>query len=213
MRSKWCFDGADGAGRSDKTPDFVKSMPVWKALDENTMLAFEMNGEPLPHWNGFPVRLIVPGWTGTYWMKHVISIIGASAKPFTGFWMDPAYRIPTGKFPIVDRSSPRRLTANTPITEIVVNSLITSIRRTAARAVQATRSTLRGIAWDGGYGIRRRGGVRRRRRSPGATPSSGSDLGRFSFRAVELPFRAVRAGQAYGDGEGDQPRGATQTWT
>jgi len=41
------------------------------ALRDETLIAFEMNGEPLPHWNGFPARLVVPGWTGTYWVKHL----------------------------------------------------------------------------------------------------------------------------------------------
>ena len=53
------------------TPGFAKSLPVDKALDENTLIAFEMNGRPLPHWNGAPARLVVPGWTATYWMKHL----------------------------------------------------------------------------------------------------------------------------------------------
>ena len=66
------FNGADGPA-FDKTPDFIKSIPVWKAIDESTLIAYEMNGAPLPHFNGFPARLIVPGWTGTYWMKHLIS--------------------------------------------------------------------------------------------------------------------------------------------
>ena len=61
-----------------------------------------MNGQPLPHFNGFPARIIVPGWTGTYWMKHVIAI-NALTKPEGGFWMNPAYRIPIGKFPLRDR--------------------------------------------------------------------------------------------------------------
>ena len=64
------FNGADGPA-VDKTPDFIKSIPVWKAIDESTIVAYEMNGQPLPHFNGFPARLVVPGWTGTYWMKHV----------------------------------------------------------------------------------------------------------------------------------------------
>ena len=93
------FDGADGPVLN-KTPDFIKSLPVWKALDENTLIAYAMNGAPLPHWNGAPVRLVVPGWTATYWMKHLVSI-EAATKPFAGFWMKSAYRIPTGKFPIV----------------------------------------------------------------------------------------------------------------
>ena len=60
------FDGADHA-LIGQTPDFVKSLPIWRALDENTLLAWDMNGEALPHWNGYPLRLVVPGWTGTYW--------------------------------------------------------------------------------------------------------------------------------------------------
>ena len=67
------FNGADGPA-VDKTPDFIKSIPVWKAIDESTIIAYEMNGQPLPHFNGFPARIVVPGWTGTYWMKHVIAI-------------------------------------------------------------------------------------------------------------------------------------------
>src|SRR6266571_4664835 len=95
------FDGADGPVMPG-TPDFQKSIPVWKALDENTLIAYEMNGEPLPHWNGFPARIVVAGWTGTYWMKHVTSI-SAITKPYDGFWVKAAYRIPRGKFPLVDR--------------------------------------------------------------------------------------------------------------
>src|SRR5205807_7182327 len=53
------LDGADGPV-VDKTPDFVKSIPAWKALDETVLIAYEMNGAPLPHWNGFPARLVLP---------------------------------------------------------------------------------------------------------------------------------------------------------
>ena len=118
------FNGADGP-IVDKTPDFIKSIPVWKAMDENTLVAYEMNGQPLPHFNGFPARIVVPGWTGTYWMKHVTSIT-AVTKPESGFWMNPAYRIPLGKFPLVARFTSQDTLVNTPITEMVVNSLITS---------------------------------------------------------------------------------------
>jgi DMSO/TMAO reductase YedYZ molybdopterin-dependent catalytic subunit len=50
------LDGAD-EGVSDKTPDFVKSLPVWKAIEGTTRVAYEMNGQPLPHWNGFSARI------------------------------------------------------------------------------------------------------------------------------------------------------------
>lgn len=91
------LDGAD-SGVLKRTPDFIKSLPLAKALDENTLIAFEMNGEPLPHWNGFPARLVIPGWTATYWVKH-LTAVNALSKPFGGFWMKTAYRIPTDCFP------------------------------------------------------------------------------------------------------------------
>ena len=118
------FNGADGPA-FDKTPDFIKSIPVWRAVDESTLIAYEMNGAPLPRLNGFPARLVVPGWTGTYWMKHLISLT-ALTKPLGGFWMNPAYRIPVGMFPVVARFVSQENATSTPITEIVVNSLITS---------------------------------------------------------------------------------------
>jgi DMSO/TMAO reductase YedYZ molybdopterin-dependent catalytic subunit len=119
------FDGADN-GTIDKTPDFLKSIPLWKALEETTLIAYEMNGEPLPHWNGFPARLVVPGWTGTYWVKHLTSIAVAT-KPFDGLRMKSAYRIPLGKFPIVARFTSQETAVNTPITEMVVKRELAEI--------------------------------------------------------------------------------------
>ena len=60
-------------GRSTRRRTSSRAFRSWKAIDEDTLIAYEMNGAPLPHFNGFPARIIVPGWTGTYWMKHVIS--------------------------------------------------------------------------------------------------------------------------------------------
>ena len=108
-----------------------------------------MNGAPLPHWNGFPARLVLPGWTGTYWMKHLVSI-NALTKPLGGFWMATAYRIPLGKFPMVARFTSQETAANTPITEMVINSLITSH---ADGATVKPGTPVGGLAWDGGYGI------------------------------------------------------------
>ena len=118
------LNGADGPVL-DGTPDFIKSIPVDKALDDNTLIAYEMNGAPFPHYNGFPIRLVVPGWTATYWMKH-LDTIEAVTKPFAGFWMKSAYRIPNGKFPIVQHFLSQMAAANEPITEMVINSMITA---------------------------------------------------------------------------------------
>jgi len=149
-----------------------------------------MNGQPLPHFNGFPARIIVPGWTGTYWMKHV-NAITALTKPLASFWMNPAYRIPVGKFPVVARFTSQEYAPNTPITEMVVNSLITSHRD--GDKVKRGRLAVSGIAWDGGYGIRTveastDGG------KTWSTAKLGEDLGRFAFRPWTFDLNAKRGG-------------------
>ena len=67
------FKGADQT--DDVSPDFVKSIPLERAMDGEIMLAYAMNGKELPMLNGYPLKLIVPGWFGTYWVKHVNEII------------------------------------------------------------------------------------------------------------------------------------------
>jgi DMSO/TMAO reductase YedYZ molybdopterin-dependent catalytic subunit len=143
------FGGAD-APVMPATPAFVKSLPVERALDENTLVAFEMNGRPLPHWNGAPARLVVPGWVGTYWMKHLTSI-RIEPRAFDGFWMKTAYRVPTGAFPGV-RFTSQETAETTPVTELMVNSLITS-PVSGARLRRNAHVELAGKAWDAGAGI------------------------------------------------------------
>jgi DMSO/TMAO reductase YedYZ molybdopterin-dependent catalytic subunit len=181
------LDGADGPAL-DKTPDFAKSIPVWKAMEETTLVAYEMNGAPLPQFNGFPARLVLPGWTGTYWMKHLVSL-RAVTKPFDGFWMKSAYRIPLGKFPVVARFVSQEAEANTPITEMVVNSLITSHRDGAS--VKVGNIIVSGLAWDGGYGIR----AVEVSTDDGKTwivATLGEDLGRYAFRPWSYVLNALR---------------------
>jgi DMSO/TMAO reductase YedYZ molybdopterin-dependent catalytic subunit len=186
------FDGADGPPMPS-VPDFVKSIPIDRALDENTLIAFEMNGKPLPHWNGFPARLIVPGWTGTYWVKHLTDI-DVRSQPLANFWMNPAYRIPAGKFAGVDRFPTQETAANQPITDIVVNSLVTSLQE-GQRVHRGQVVDIAGIAWDGGRGIRDvevsiDGG------RSWVLAELGKDLGRFSFRPFSRKFRPEAAGSA-----------------
>ena len=172
------MDGADGPPVAE-TPDFVKSLPLWKAMDDNTLLAYEMNGQPLPHFNGAPVRVIAPGWTATYWMKHVTSLRFVD-RPFDGFWMKSAYRVPVGMFPSIDRFVSQETPANTPITEIMVNSLIVSPADGAH--VKAGPVKVSGLAWDGGRGIDRIE-ISTDNGASWKPATLGADLGRFAFRA------------------------------
>lgn len=178
-------------GAVDKTPQFIKSIPVWKAAEDTTLVAYEMNGGPLPHWNGFPARVVVPGWTATYWMKHVTRI-SVVTKPYEGFWMKSAYRIPLGKFPIVARFASQETAANTPITEMVVNSLMTSPVN-GATVTAGGRVMISGVAWDAGYGIHAveisTDGGRN-----WTTATLDEDLGRFAFRAFRYTLAVPAKG-------------------
>ncbi len=184
------FNGADGPPLTT-TPDFVKSLPIAKVMDENTIVALEMNGAPLPHFNGYPARLIAPGWTGTYWMKHLTSIEPVM-KPFDGFWMKAAYRIPTGMFPTVQIFATQQNEMTTPITEMVVNSLITSpVEGARFRIGEAV--TVTGLAWDGGYGIRSVV-VSTDNGASWRDATLGEDSGKYAFRSWTYRFTAPGPG-------------------
>ena len=187
----------------DRTPDFVKSIPVWKAIDENTLIAYEMNGAPLPHWNGFPARIVVPGWTATYWMKQVTSI-SAVTKPFDGFWMKSAYRIPRGKFPVVERFCRQETDGQHADHRDGRQFADHARRRRAAASHRASAFEVKGIAWDGGYGIARGRSVGRRRADRGASAPLGHGLGRYSFRPWTFPVRRRSQGRADADGASDE---------
>jgi sulfite dehydrogenase (cytochrome) subunit A len=183
------LNGADGPVLP-MTPDFLKTLPIDKAMADEVIIATTMNGKPLPHLNGYPARVIVPGWTATYWMKH-ISSIQLSSKPLENYWVKSAYRVPAGMFP-VDHPFPTQDNQTTwPITEIVVNSLIAApIGESRQRG---SGFTIEGVAWDRGHGIRQvevslDGG---RTWKPAAL---GKDLGRFSFRAFSFETGKIEAG-------------------
>jgi hypothetical protein len=141
-----------------------------------------MNGQPLPHWNGFPARLVVPGWTGTYWIKQ-LSSIKAVSSPEKNFWMSTAYRLPRGRFKAAPFGS-QLYAPNEPITTMVVNSLITSLR-SGQQVPRGKPLEVRGIAWDGGAGIAKVE-VSADSGSSWVAAQLGKDLGRYSFREFSL---------------------------
>jgi len=197
--------GAD-SGVLPTTPNFVKSLPLAKALNENTLIAFEMNGEPLPHWNGFPARLIIPGWTATYWIKH-LTALNVISEPFDGFWMKTAYRIPKDRFPGGQFGSQETETTM-PITDIAVNSLITNLED-GQTLPNAKAIEIKGVAWDGGNGIAK---------VEISTDGGGNwqqaalkqDYGRFSWRQWHSVFEPKRPGQYRIMARATSHSGATQ---
>ncbi|HET9643656.1 MAG TPA: molybdopterin-dependent oxidoreductase [Burkholderiaceae bacterium] len=163
--------------------DFVKSLDMSHAMDGEVMIAWRMNGTDLPMLNGFPVRLVVPGYYGTYWVKH-LSEIEIIDHVYEGFWMKPAYRIPDNDCACIEPGTTPAATR--PIGRFTVRSFITSLRD-GARVRAGQPLQVRGIAFDGGQGIREvaystDGGQSWR----GAT--LGEDLGRYSFREFSFGF-------------------------
>ncbi len=182
------FDGLDRPVTAG-TPDYIKAISIDHALDGEVIVAYQMNGVELPMLNGYPLRLVVPGYYGTYWVKH-LSEITVVDEAYTGFWVGTAYRIPDTVGACVEPGSAAKTTV--PISRFNVRSFITSLKDgDVLRAGSEER--LKGIAFDGGAGIREvlvssDGG----RNWMAAT--LGADLGRYSFREWHLPLSFGRRG-------------------
>jgi sulfite oxidase len=136
------FIGGD-APPSPKTPAFIRSIPLDRALEPNTLLALRMNGEPLPPLHGGPVRLAVPGWAGNNWIKWVRKLIVAREEA-PGFYMQTAYRLPMKPLPAGVTLKPEDLA---PVNWLNVKSLITHPHANAVLA--QARHEVRGVAWTG----------------------------------------------------------------
>jgi sulfite dehydrogenase (cytochrome) subunit A len=177
------FEGLDGPVLPTGQ-DFAKSLAVDHATDGEVMLAWAMNGEPLPFLNGFPLRLVVPGWFGTYWVKH-LERITVLDRPFDGHFMTKTYRMPDNDCGCVEPGTKAEKTV--PITRLRARSFITSV--TDGAEVAAGRQELAGFAFDGGAGIRRVM-VSADEGASWVEAQLGTDRGRYAFRgwraAVEL---------------------------
>jgi sulfite dehydrogenase len=176
------FGGMDGPVL-DSTPDFAKALDIDHARDGEVMLAYSMNGQDLPFLNGFPLRLVVPGYYGTYWVKH-LNEINVVDNVFDGFWMKTAYRIPDNDCHCVEPGTASKATI--PINRFNVRSFITNFADGAK--VKTGSVDLKGIAFDGGSGIKdvavsTDGGIN------WDTAKLGKDLGKFSFREWGLTVR------------------------
>jgi DMSO/TMAO reductase YedYZ molybdopterin-dependent catalytic subunit len=201
------FNGMDGPVM-DTTPDFVKALDLDHAMDGEVMLAYGMNGEDLPVLNGFPLRLIVPGYYGTYWVKHLNEITVIDTV-FDGFWMKTAYRIPDTPCGCVEPGTAPKATI--PINRFTVRSFITNV--TDGAKLKPGTTMLKGIAFDGGKGIKEvavsvDGG------NNWMPARLGKDLGKYSFREWKLPVKLsagshelrVRATNNVGDTQPNEPR-------
>jgi len=203
------FDGLDKPA-FPTVPDFIKSLDVTRIMeDPDVIVAYQMNGQPLPMLNGFPARLVVPGWYATYWVKN-LSEIEVIDHVFEKFWMKPAYRIPDTPCGCVEPGTAPARTV--PITRLTVRSFI-AVPAGGARVPVGQPVSVKGIAFDGGYGIAEvqlsTDGGTIRHRGP-----LGPALGRYSFRERSvhwIPRSAgnhsliVRAFNGIGESQGTKP--------
>jgi DMSO/TMAO reductase YedYZ molybdopterin-dependent catalytic subunit len=160
-----------------RTPRYEKSLPIDRARDGEVMIAYEMNGAPLPMLNGFPIRLVVPGWYSTYWVKSLSSITVLD-QPLKTFWMDTAYRIPDN--PRAEETPQELSKVTVPITKMSVHSIF--VKPTADEKVRAGQSyALEGVANDGGSGIKQVE-VSTDDGKSWSKATLGNDLGKYSWR-------------------------------
>jgi DMSO/TMAO reductase YedYZ molybdopterin-dependent catalytic subunit len=170
-------------------PDFMKSLDIDHARDGEVMLAYAMNGEQFPLLNGFPLRLIVPGWYSTYWVK-MLNDIEVLDQPDTNYWMKTAYTIPDTPHASVKPGETGF--KSVPISRMVPRSFITNIK--AGDTLRAGAATLvRGIAFGGDTGVARvdfssDGG------KSWQQAQLGSDEGKYSFRQWQIQLAVPARG-------------------
>lgn len=133
-------EGADsGAVDDGRVVPFVRSLPLQKAMQPDTLLAWSLNGAPLPPEHGYPLRVLVPGWYGVASVKW-LTRLEAVARPFSGHFQTDRY---------VYRGHPARA-QDAPVTQMEVRALLTRATPAADGAVD-----LAGIAWSGAAAIAR----------------------------------------------------------
>ncbi len=123
-------------------PLFTRSIPLEKALHPDTILAYEMNGRPLPLLHGAPLRVITPGWMADSCMKWLTEVT-VQAEESKGYYMQVAYRVPTQ--PVESGTTPN--VSSTPVEAMVVKSLIAAPQE--GEAVKSGPVTIQGMAWSG----------------------------------------------------------------
>jgi DMSO/TMAO reductase YedYZ molybdopterin-dependent catalytic subunit len=174
----------------DEAPQFMKSLDIDHARDGEVMIAYAMNGEPLPLVNGFPLRLIVPGWYSTYWLK-MLSDIEVLDQPDTNYWMKTAYTIPDT--PHANVTPGQTGVKMIPINRMDPRSFVTNL--VSGATVPAGGPTpLRGIAFGGDSGVARIDVSIDGGRNWEAT-QLGPDQGQYGFRQWSARIQPPAAGK------------------
>lgn len=143
------FNGMD-QGPLPTIPDFVKSLSASHCMDGEVMVAYQMNDADIPMLNGYPLKLVVPGWYATYWVG-MLNEIRVYPDTFQGFWMKKAYQVP--KDVSNGNESPDSLATKTvPISKMDVRSVFVTPEPDSV-LTKGKEYEIQGLAFDGGDGI------------------------------------------------------------
>jgi DMSO/TMAO reductase YedYZ molybdopterin-dependent catalytic subunit len=200
--------GPQGLGSNE----FKKSLDLSDSVIDQALVAYSMNGAPLPMLNGFPVRVIVPGYFATYWVK-ALTWIRVLDKPDENFWMKSGYRVPdTPRGNTTPADVKAGSVKTVPISRMPVRSFLISPDGASKLPIRFPVQ-LRGIAFSG-FGKVTKVEVQTSSGTAWREAKLGEDHGDYSFREWELPWTpdrpgksvvAVRATDARGNVQSDQP--------
>jgi DMSO/TMAO reductase YedYZ molybdopterin-dependent catalytic subunit len=170
-------------------PKFMKPLDIDHARDGEVMLAFQMNGEQLPLLNGFPVRLIVPGWYADYWVK-MLSDLEVLDAPDENYFEAVGYRVPDTPHASVRPGETGFKTV--PVSRLVPRSFFTNVTDTTT-VKSGAAVAVRGIAFGGDCGVSQvelsTDGGRSWQRT-----ALGRDEGTYSFRQWSTQIPAPQSG-------------------
>src|SRR6202165_4823424 len=171
-----------------KVPPFIRSIPIEKALDTDTLIATHMNGSPLTKHHGFPARALVPGWIGAASCKWLTEI-KVLEKEFVGNFMSPAYRFPNQPGKPGDAVKPEETNVMTALT---VKSVISSSGEGAQ--VKGSKVSIHGTAWAGEADI-----AKVEVSSDGGTTWGAAKLGReqahYAWRLWTYDWKTPKSGE------------------
>lgn len=131
-------------------PDFVKSLSVEHAMDGEVMIAYAMNDQAIPLLNGYPLKLVVPGWYATYWVGMLNEII-VTQDTFKGFWMKKAYLKPKGIMNGAEKPDTLKKDLE-PVTTMDVRSIFVTPEPDSVLNI-GKEYEIQGLAFDAGHGI------------------------------------------------------------
>jgi DMSO/TMAO reductase YedYZ molybdopterin-dependent catalytic subunit len=168
-------------------PPFVRSIPIEKAMDGDTLIATEMNGTPLPFEHGYPARVITPGWVGAASCKWLAEITVLD-RPAEGNFMSPGYRFPDVPGKPGEPIPPEKTHA---LTTLSVKSVIATPGD--ASNLHGKTQTMQGVAWAGEADITKveistDGGTR------WETAQLGKDHAKYAWRAWTHNWKSPKSG-------------------